>query len=66
VNFDKYGGRRYLLCWGALISATALQWFGKLDLAGVAYGLAVGGTVGAYITGNVIQKKNEGATNAAQ
>lgn len=61
IEFDNYGGRRYLLCWGALISASVLQWFAKLDLAGTAYGLAIGATVGAYITGNVIQKKNEGA-----
>lgn len=61
MNFEKYGGRRYLLCWGSLMSANVLQWFAKLDVAGVAWGLAVGATVGAYIAGNVTQKKNEGA-----
>ena len=60
MNFDRVGGRRYLLSWGALLIASLLQWFGKLDLAGTAWGLAVGGTVGAYIMGNVIQKKHEG------
>lgn len=59
MNFEKYGGRRYLLCWGALMAASVLQWFGKLDLAGSAWGLAVSATVGAYIAGNVLQKKNE-------
>ncbi|OOV05760.1 hypothetical protein [Rhodoferax fermentans] len=61
MNFEKYGGRRYLLCWGSLISADVLQWFGKMDLAGLAWGGAVALTVGAYIAGNVKQKQNEGA-----
>jgi len=61
MNFDTFGGRRYLLSWGALLSASVLQYFGKLDLAGTAYGLTVGATVGAYIAGNTLQKKNEGA-----
>lgn len=59
MNFDKYGGRRYLLCWGALIAASILQYAGKLDLAGTAYAAIIMGTVGAYIAGNVLQKKNE-------
>ena len=62
MDFDKFGGRRYLLSWGALLSASLLQYLGKLDLAGTAYGLTVGATVGAYIAGNVAQKKNEGET----
>lgn len=61
MNFDRVGGRRYLLSWGALVIASILQWFGKLDLAGTAWGLAVGATVGAYIAGNVVQRKNEEA-----
>ena len=61
-KIEALGGRRYVLCWGALIIASVLQWFAKLDINGVAWGLAVGGTVGAYITGNVLQKKNEGST----
>jgi hypothetical protein len=60
MNFDFLGGRRYLLAWGALLSASILQYFGRLDLAGTAYGLTVGATVGAYIAGNTLQKKNEG------
>ena len=59
MNFDTYGGRRYILCWGSLTIASVLQWFGKLDLAGTAWGLAVAATVGSYIAGNVIQRKNE-------
>lgn len=59
MNFDRMGGRRYLLSWGALLIASTLQWFGKLDIAGTAWGLAVGATVGAYIAGNVLQRKND-------
>jgi hypothetical protein len=59
MNFDKFGGRRYILVWGALIIASVLQWFEKLDIAGTAWGLAVGATVGAYIAGNVAQRKHE-------
>ena len=36
-----------------------LQWFGKLDIQGTAYGLTIGATVAAYITGNVAQKIKE-------
>ena len=64
MNFEKLGGRRYLLCWGAMLSASILQWFGKLDVNGSAWGLAVSATVGAYIVGNVVQKKNEGKHDA--
>ena len=60
MNFDSIGGRRYILVWGAMVIASVLQWFGKLDLAGTAWGLVIGGTVGAYITGNVMQRKHEG------
>lgn len=59
MNFQKYGGRRFLLALGAGISTTVLQWFGKLDPAGMAYGLTIGGTVAAYITGNVQERKND-------
>ena len=59
VNFDAIGGRRYLLAWGVLLTTAILQFFGKLDIAGTAYGLTIGATVGAYITGNVVQKIKE-------
>ena len=50
------GGRRFLLALGSGVATTALQWFGKLDPAGTAYGLTIAATVAAYITGNVSQK----------
>ena len=59
MNFDTLGGRRYLLTWAVGICASVMQWFGKLDPAGTAYAAIIMGTVAAYITGNVIQKKVE-------
>lgn len=59
MNFDKAGGRRFVLAVVSLISADVLQWFGKLDLGGTAYGVTIGATVAAYITGNVMQRKHE-------
>lgn len=59
MNFDSIGGRRYVLAWAALLIASTLQWFGKLDLGGTAYGIVIGSTVSAYIAGNVMQRKHE-------
>ena len=55
-NIEAYGGRRFLMAMGAGITATILQWFGKLDQAGTNYVILVMGTVGAYIAGNTYQK----------
>jgi hypothetical protein len=53
---DASGGRRFLLTLGCGVATTVLQFFGKLDAAGSTYALVVIGTVGAYITGNTVQK----------
>lgn len=57
MNFDTIGGRRYVLTWAVYIGSSVLLWFGKLDSAN--YALLMGGTVAAYITGNVYQRKVE-------
>lgn len=57
MNFDTVGGRRFIL---ALISGAgtfALCMAGRID--GTAYMLTTIGIVGAYITGNVAQRKAE-------
>lgn len=55
-KLESYGGRRFVMSMGAGITATVLQWFGKIDAAGSTYALIVLGTVGAYIAGNTAQK----------
>lgn len=60
IRFDNYGGRRFLMTCAVLITATVLQWFGKLDPAGTTYAAIVIGCVAAYITGNTAQKVKSG------
>jgi len=50
----KVGGRKFLLSFLSLVSATALTYFGNIS-DGV-YSAVVIATIGAYITGNVAQK----------
>lgn len=56
MNLSTFGGRRFLLTLGCGIATTTLQYCGKLDPAGTTYALVVIGTVGAFITGNTVQK----------
>ena len=56
MNFDSYGGRRFLITLGCGVATTALQWFGKIDAAGGTYAAVTIATVAAYITGNTAQK----------
>ena len=58
-RIEAFGGRRFLLAAGSGLMTGLLQWFGKLDIQGAAYGLTIGATVAAYITGNVAQKIKE-------
>ena len=55
-RIESLGGRRFLLAAASGLMTGLLQWFGKLDIQGAAYGLTIGATVAAYITGNVAQK----------
>ena len=54
---ENLGGRRFLLALFCCAGTIILSALGKID--GNAYAAVQIGIVGAYITGNVIQKKNE-------
>ncbi len=59
---ENLGGRRFMMSMLIGISTTLLTYFAKID--GPTYSLVILGTVGAYITGNTIQKVKAGnATN---
>lgn len=59
---ENLGGRRFMMSMLIGISTTLLTYFAKID--GSTYSLVILGTVGAYITGNTIQKVKAGnATN---
>ena len=57
---ETLGGRKFIAVMSGLLSVTWLTWGEKID--GGVYGLVVVGTLGAYITGNVLQKKHETGT----
>ena len=61
MRFDTIGGRRFLMALGAGVTATILQWYGKLDPNGSSYAMIIIGCVASYITGNVMERnKKEG------
>lgn len=51
-----YASRRFLLSCAVLIVATVLQWLGRLDSGGNSYMLIVVGVVGAFVTGDTMEK----------
>lgn len=54
MNLESAGGRRFLLVLGTSVAVNLLIWFSKIDAP--TYSLVTLGVVGAYITGNTIQK----------
>lgn len=57
---DQIGGRKFIATIGCGFVTALLQWHMKLDPAGNTYMLVIVATVGAYIAGNVVQKKRAG------
>lgn len=57
---EHLGGRKFVATIGCGLATTLLQWHMKLDPAGNTYMLVIVATVGAYIAGNVVQKKQAG------
>lgn len=54
MALESAGGRRFLLVLGTSVAVNLLIWFAKIDPP--TYSLVTLGIVGAYITGNTIQK----------
>lgn len=52
---NSYGSRKFITALLALVSASALCWYGRIS-DGV-YSAVVIATVSAYLTANVLQKK---------
>jgi hypothetical protein len=58
MTLDDAGGRKFVIALLSGASTSLLQWWGKLDAAGMAYGISIAATVGAYITGDIFEKKH--------
>lgn len=58
-----YASRRFILSCACLTVATILQLLGKLDPSGNSYMLIVVGVVGAYVTGDTMEKTSVHRTN---
>lgn len=57
MNYERWGGRRFLLCVATQVSMTALKWAGKIG--DEVFGLVILGTVGAFVAGNIAQRRIE-------
>jgi hypothetical protein len=57
---QRLGGRKFLATIGCGLATSLLQAFGKIDPAGTTYAMVTVATVGVFIGGNVLQKKQGG------
>lgn len=57
MNIVIPGGRKFFLSLGCGVACTLLVWFTKISDA--VFATIILGTVGAYITGNVVQSVRE-------
>lgn len=56
---EKLGGRRFIICMLTGATTALLTYLGKID--GATYSLVTLGTIGAYVTGNTVQKVKNNA-----
>lgn len=61
MNLQNLGGRRFILTMLTGAATTLLVFLGKID--GSTYSLVTLGTVGAFITGNVVESVKANATD---
>jgi len=54
IEFERAGGRRFLLTCAVLINSTVVLWFGLID--GSVWRDVMIGIVGIYVAGNTAQK----------
>ena len=54
MNFERIGGRRFLMTMGCAVVNTALVWYAKIS--GDVYRDIIIATVAVYVAGNVTQK----------
>ena len=57
-KIDTIGGRKFIATMACCLITALLQGLGKLDPSGSTYALVIVATVGAFITGNVVQKRD--------
>ena len=56
-NWSSFLENRFVLCVGCAAVCAVLLWFGKLDSA--SFTLIIMGTIGAYVSGGVIERAKE-------
>lgn len=64
VEYEKLGGRRFLLCVGTLAVSTVLLWYAKISDA--IWRDVLIATVAVYVAGNVSQKAIERKAEKAE
>lgn len=58
MDIQAFGGRRFILTVMTGLGTFALQWSGKLSADGATFAAVMIGIVGAFIAGDVTEKKN--------
>lgn len=60
-KLESVGGRKFIATMACCLITALLQGMGKLDADGSTYALVIVATVGAFITGNVVAKRDAAA-----